>query len=178
MLTKRGGKRSERMIPQIKAILYATDLSKNSSYAFLYAIDMARRHDARIVVLHAFEPLPREVRFVDVLEKIENKESEEMVEKIRKRLHRFCEVTEAQVGAPCVELVSKILVPRGYPPDEILKTAEKEDCDTIVLGTHGKGFLAHTFLGSVSSSVLNRTRKPVFVVPLLSEKMTDYEFEV
>ncbi len=68
------------MIPQIKAILYATDLSKNSSYVFLYAIAMARRHDARIVLIHAVEPLPKEVRFVKALERIENKESEEMVE--------------------------------------------------------------------------------------------------
>ncbi len=166
------------MIPQIKAILYATDLSKNSSYAFLYAIAMALKHDARIVVMHAFEPLPKEVRFVKALERIENKESEEMVEKIRNRLHRFCEATEGRIGAPCVELVSKIVVPRGYPPDEILKTAEKEDCDIIVLGTHGKGLLAHTFLGSVSSSVLNRTRKPVLVIPLPSEETTDYELEV
>jgi len=34
-------------------ILYATDLSKNSSYAFLYAIDVAKKHDARIIILHA-----------------------------------------------------------------------------------------------------------------------------
>ena len=46
------------MIPQIKKILYATDLSKNSSYAFLYAIDMAKKHDAKIVILHAVEPIP------------------------------------------------------------------------------------------------------------------------
>jgi nucleotide-binding universal stress UspA family protein len=46
------------MIPQIKKILYATDLSKNSSYAFLYATDLARRHDARITILHAIEPIP------------------------------------------------------------------------------------------------------------------------
>ena len=45
-------------IPQIKKILYATDLSKNSSYAFLYAIDVAKKHDARIVILHAVEPIP------------------------------------------------------------------------------------------------------------------------
>jgi nucleotide-binding universal stress UspA family protein len=41
----------------------------------------------------------------------------------------------------------------------------------IVLGTHGKGFLAHTFLGSVSKAVLHRTRKPVFIIPLPSEKL-------
>jgi nucleotide-binding universal stress UspA family protein len=51
-----------------------------------------------------------------------------------------------------------------------LNIADEEHCDAIVLGTHGKGFLAHTFLGSVSSAVLHRTRKPVFIIPLPSEK--------
>jgi nucleotide-binding universal stress UspA family protein len=45
-------------IKQIKKILYSTDLSKNSAYAFLYATDLARCHDARIVILHAIEPTP------------------------------------------------------------------------------------------------------------------------
>jgi nucleotide-binding universal stress UspA family protein len=42
-------RKRKEMIPQIKKILYATDLSKNSSFAFLYAIDMAKRHNAKIV---------------------------------------------------------------------------------------------------------------------------------
>ena len=160
------------MVPQIKKILYATDLSKNSYYAFLYATDMARRHDATIVVLHAIEPVSAEVRFVGVLERIESKERKEMGPKIQTRIQDFCKNTETKIGAPCVELVSKILVPRGHPPEEILNAAEKEGCDVIVLGSHGKGFLSHTFLGSVSSSVLQRTRKPVFIIPLPSEKST------
>jgi nucleotide-binding universal stress UspA family protein len=46
------------MIPQIKKILFATDLSKNSAYAFYYAVHMAKRDEAKIVILHAVEPLP------------------------------------------------------------------------------------------------------------------------
>ncbi len=166
------------MIPQIKKILYGTDLSKNSSYAFLYAIDMARRYDAEIIVLHAIEPLPKEVEFVDVLKRIENKESKEMVEQIRELLQEFCKKTEAHVGCPCVTLVSKFLVPLGHPPEEILNAADKEGCDAIVLGTHGKGFLAHTFLGSVSSSVLHRTRKPVFIIPLPPDRTMFDQFAI
>jgi nucleotide-binding universal stress UspA family protein len=158
------------MIPQIKKILFATDLSQNSCYAFQHAVDMARCHDARIIVLHAVEPLPREVRFVGVLERIEEKERIEMVEQIRRLTQEFCQKAEEKVGPPCVALVSKILVPRGHPPEEILKTADEEGCDAIVLGTHGKGFLANTFLGSVSKAVLQRTRKPVLVVPISSEE--------
>ena len=159
------------MTTQIKKILYATDLSKNSSYAFLYATDMAKRHNATIVILHAIEPIPPYAEiYTGMTEEMKGKQQEEIVEEIKSHLQNFCEKAEAQIGPPCVELVSKILVPRGHPPEEILNAADKEGCDAIVLGTHGKGFLANTFLGSVSNAVLHRTRKPVFVIPLPSEK--------
>lgn len=159
------------MVPQIKKILYATDLSKNSSYAFLYAADLARKHEARIVVIHAIEPIPAYADvYTGITVEIKQKQQEETAEEMRRHLQAFCQRAEAQIGPPCVELVSKILVHRGHVPEVILNTAEDEGCDVIVLGTHGKGFLAHTFLGSVSSAVLHRTRKPVFIVPLPSEK--------
>jgi nucleotide-binding universal stress UspA family protein len=158
------------MVPQIKKILYATDLSKNSSYAFLFATDMARRHDAKIVILHVVERVPPYVEVnTGVTYEIEHKNQEEAAEEIKKHLGEFCKKAEAQIGPPCVELVSKILVPLGHPPEKILNAADEEGCDVIVLGTHGKGFLAHTFLGSVSSAILHRTRKPVFIIPIPSE---------
>lgn len=52
------------MMPQIQKILYTTDLSENSSYAFLYAIDMANKHNAKIVILHAMEPIPVAVQAI------------------------------------------------------------------------------------------------------------------
>jgi nucleotide-binding universal stress UspA family protein len=161
------------MPPQIKKVLYATDLSKNSSYAFLYAIDMAKKHDAKIVILHAIEPIPAYAEsYLAMSDEFKKRQHEEIVESMKTHLQGFCKKAEAQVGAPCVELVSKILVPVGYPPEEIMNAADEESCDVIVIGTHGKGFLAHTFLGSVSNAVLHRTRKPVFAIPLPSEKTT------
>jgi len=165
------------MIPQIKKILYATDLSKNSSYAFLYATDMAKKHNVEIVILHVVESVPAYVNaYAGITVDMEQKQQGEIIEDIKKHLQEFCKKAEAQIGPPCVSLVSKILVPLGHPPEEILNAADKEGCDVIVLGTHGKGFLAHTFLGSVSSAVLHRTRKPVFIIPLPSEKTsTDWD---
>jgi acetoin utilization protein AcuB len=167
---------AEWMIPQIKKILYATDLSKNSAYAFFYAVDMAKSHNASIVILHSIEPIRRiyddggGVDIEGVMKKAKQQEKEMDIEEIKKRLQEFCKNTETQIGFPCVELVSKILVPLGHPVEEILKTADDEGCDAIVLGTHGKGFLEQTFLGSVAGSVLERTRKPVFAIPLPPEK--------
>jgi len=159
------------MIPQIKKILYATDLSKNSAYAFYYAVDMARKRGAKIVILHAVEPLPPIVRFYGSLhEESKYYEQEKKVDTqlIKNRIRDFCQKVDQQIGA-CVQLVSDILVPVGHPVEEILNASEEKECDLIILGTHGKGFLKQTFLGSVSRSVLDRTRKPIFVVPLPSE---------
>ena len=164
------------MVPQIKKILYATDLSKNSAYAFFFAVDMAKKHNASIVILHSIEPIRQSI-YVEggmgveaVLKKAKKQEQEMDIEEIKERLQDFCQKTETQIGSPCVQLVSKILVPLGHPVEEILKAADDEGCDAIVLGTHGKGFLKQTFLGSVAGSVLERIRKPVFIIPLPSEK--------
>jgi nucleotide-binding universal stress UspA family protein len=54
--------------------------------------------------------------------------------------------------------------------DEILTKAKKYDCDVIVMGTHGKGFVSHTLLGSVAERVLHRANKAVIVVPLPEEE--------
>ena len=165
------------MIPKIQKILYATDLTKNSSYAFYFAADMARKHDAKIVVLHCIGTIPAsiymEAGFASaerVLERAKEQEKEEDIDEIKKRLDEFCQKVEAQIGPPCANLVSGVIVKAGYPVEEILNTADGEDCDVIVLGTHGKGLLRQAFLGSVARSVLERSRKPIFIVPLPSEK--------
>ena len=164
------------MIPEIKRILYATDLTKNSAYAFFYAADMAKRYNARIVILHSIERIRHmydegaSFQLEEMLRKAKTQERKTDIQEIQKGLQDFCKRTETQMGGPCVELVSKILVPLGHPVEEILKAADEESCDAIVLGTHGKGFLRMTFLGSVAGSVLERTRKPVFIIPLPSEK--------
>ena len=160
------------MLPDIKKILYATDLTKNSSYAFYYAISLARKFDAQLTILHAIEPIPVyvEAYVVNVAERIEKEDREKTIGHIQDLLRGFCQKVEAQIGSPCLLLVSKILVRVGHPIEEILRAGEEEGCDAIVLGSHGKGLLKQAFLGSVSSGVLHRSKKPVFIIPIPSEK--------
>jgi nucleotide-binding universal stress UspA family protein len=158
------------MIPQIKKILFATDLSKNSVYAFYYAIHLAKKDEAKIVILHAVDPLPPMlINFEDFAHQVAKDRWEDTVQKFKERIQDISSKVDARMGISSVDLVSKILIRLGHPVEEILKAVDEEGCDVIVLGTHSKGFLEQTFLGSVSSSVLFRTRKPVFVVPLPSE---------
>ena len=160
------------MTPQIKKILYATDLSKNSVYAFQYAMNMAEKYDAEIIILHVLEPIPSVARHYMKIHVDEAKWEEKIkyeqnlaIEQIKNRIQEFCK-QETQNAPQCLALVSTILVRPGHPVEEILKAADEEDCSMIVLGTHGKGFLKQTFLGSVARSVLDRSRKPVFIIPI------------
>jgi nucleotide-binding universal stress UspA family protein len=158
------------MVPQIKKILFATDLSKNSAYAFFYAIHLARRDEAKIVIMHAVEPIaPMLVNFEDFRHQVAKDRWEEAVTKFKERIQDISVKADARTGVSSADFISNILIRLGNPVEEILKVADEEDCDVIVLGSHGKGFLKQTFLGSVSSSVLIQTRKPVFVIPLPSE---------
>jgi len=158
------------MVPQIKKILFATDISKNSGYAFYYEVHMAKRDEAKIVIMHAVEPIaPMLVNFEDFRHQVAKTRWEETVKKFKEQIQDISVKADARTGVSSVDLVSNILIRLGNPVEEILKVADEEGCDVIVLGTHGKGFLKQTLLGSVSSSVLLRTRKPVFVVPLPSE---------
>lgn len=86
------------MIPNIRNILYATDLTKNSAYAFRYAVNSAQKHDAKIHILHVLEKLsPSEEANLSVwyplsheqLEKIREEKKKELVERINKRLSEF-----------------------------------------------------------------------------------------
>ncbi len=153
------------MIPEIKKILFATDLSKNSAYTFFHAAWMAKYNNASIVILHSIENKGYKGHEGVPAVLVEKALIDVNVEEIKKRLRGFYKTTETLTGRPCVELVAKILVPIGHPVEEILRAADEENCDMIVIGTHGKGFLRQTFLGSVAAEVLAKASKPVLVIP-------------
>ena len=160
------------MIPKIQRILYATDLSPNSAYAFRYAINSAIKHDAKIIILHVFEsPSPAvraQMRFYlddEQRKKIFDDRVSYALDRIKKRLIAFSE-KELKDYPKAEERVESIQVCEGFPADTILEKVNELECDAIVMGTHGKGIVANTFLGSVTKRVLRRTRKPVFIIPL------------
>ena len=156
------------MIPKIKKILYTTDLSPNSDYAFRYAINSAKHHDANIIILHVLEELSAMSLVMlssDMVGVQRKKISEEAMDQIKDRFKLFCE-KELKNDPDCPKRVESVEVLEGYPAEVILREADKLNCDVIFMGSHGKGIISQTFLGSVTKRVLRRTRKPVFIVPL------------
>jgi len=53
------------------------------------------------------------------------------------------------------------VVVQGKPSAEIVRFAEDEKVDLIVLGTHGKGMLDHALFGSTTERVIRRAPCPV-----------------
>ncbi|MGD9134397.1 MAG: universal stress protein, partial [Desulfobacterales bacterium] len=86
-------------------------------------------------------------------------------DRVKKRLEIFSE-KELADDSEAADRVQRIEICEGYPAEAILQKAKELDCDEIIMGTHGKGIVANTFLGSVTKRVLRRTRKPVFIIPL------------
>lgn len=160
------------MIPKIKKILYATDLSPNSAYAFRYAINSAKQHDARIIFLHVLER-PSSLALAMYATNLGETDAKELFEDkkpyitdlIKNRLKLFCD-KELKDDPECAARVESIEVCDGYPAEEILGKFDELDCDAIIMGSHGKGIIKNTFLGSTTLKVLRRARKPVFIIPL------------
>jgi nucleotide-binding universal stress UspA family protein len=164
------------MIPQIKRILYATDLSRNSVYAFRYAVNSAENHDAQIHLLHVLERMPDSQEnflkaFLDAekLGQIRATGRTEARTRIQKRLEAFCR-EELRNRPEGLKRVVAVEVVEGDPAGTILAKATELKADTVIMGTHGKGFLEHAFLGSVAEKVLQRIRIPVFIIPIPDEK--------
>jgi nucleotide-binding universal stress UspA family protein len=164
------------MIPQIKKFLCAMDLSDNSAYVLRYAMNSAKKHDAGIIILYVLEPLSVTTHAMVLpylTEGLVNKISEEKIayakDQIQQKLKTFCE-KELKNDPESADTVESIELCEGFPAEMILRKADELNCDAIIMGTHGKGFIRNTFLGSTSKRVLRRTRKPIFIIPLPKEE--------
>ncbi|MGD9183615.1 MAG: universal stress protein, partial [Desulfobacterales bacterium] len=110
------------MIPQIKKILYATDLSDNSAYVLRYAVDFAKKHDSKIIILHVLDTMPPAAKTI-IAEDKKHKLSKEKItytlDRIQKRLKIFCE-KELKDDPECIERVESIEVREGFPAEIVL----------------------------------------------------------
>ena len=150
-----------------KKVLFCTDFSENSDYAFDFALGITKRKEGLLYILHVIPGNPH-LAFAEKyitredLEKIQKGIIEEDLE-IKYKEHY---VKKMQKGMK-FEIVTKI----GREYEEIIKFAEREEVDLIVLGTHGRTGLEHVFSGSVAEKVIRHSPSPVFVIP--SRKMLE-----
>jgi nucleotide-binding universal stress UspA family protein len=161
------------MLPSYQHILFATDRTPNSEHAFKHAILLARHSNAKIHILHVIPQVDASFRsYVSAvmgqgkLEEFEGQHEENALNLIKKKLEDFTK-RELKDYPEDLKNIDDIEVIHGHPVTKILQTAVRLSADVIVMGTHGKGALEHTFLGSVAEKVLQKAKRPVFTIPLL-----------
>lgn len=167
------------MIPEIKKVLFTSDLTDNSKHAFAYAASLASRFCAKMVFLYVMEDVPHSAKgFLDqeILNQIRNRALDSakhsLVGKrrdmatIQSELNRFCELAQKEPqGDSQFFVTSEVVVTEGNVVDEILRTAEAYECDTIVMGSDRHGAFTRAMLGSVVNGVLRRSNRLVVVAP-------------
>lgn len=159
------------MMKPIKTILYATDLSTTSNFAFRYAVGLAKAVDARLHVMHALEPMNEEARITLQMFMIDANERNQAINRrlqntraaLNERQEAFwAEMPEDERGERA--RVDDIEVVEGYAADAILKRADSLPADMILMGSHAHG-LTHSFLGTIAKRVLHRAKVPTLIVP-------------
>src|SRR5262249_5598434 len=151
---------------QVKTILLPSDFSDYAAYAFTWALEMAEKWGAKVVVLNAapmFSHLayPESVYMVDLA-----KMEAEIIADAQKKLGEFV----AKKGASPAAGETRAVM--GEPFWEICRAAEREPADLIGMGSHGRTGLAHVLLGSVAERVVRHAPCPVLVArpPCPTEK--------
>jgi nucleotide-binding universal stress UspA family protein len=164
------------MVPEIKKILYATDLSENARYAFSYAASLADRYNAQVTVLHVLEEISTAFNvhisgYLGEREWAQLQEEKEgmLLDTITERLNAFCSGAREEMSG-CKFIVEKILAVKGIPAEEILHQAEANEADLIVMGTHGYGVFKDALMGGTARRVVRRSPIPVMVVRLPEEQ--------
>jgi len=116
--------------------------------------ELAKIHHSSILLVHVADGWA--ARNYEDLQLVE---SEEM-----KKDRQYLEETADKLRAKGLEVTT--LLALGDPPQEILKTAEQEECDLIAMTSHGHTFFADLFFGSTIEEVRHKTSIPLLIVKM------------
>lgn len=142
---------------EFKTILFATDFSESSDYAFQYALALARKFEARLLLIHVInEPVDLRGFYVPHIS-FETLE-EEIEQGAVKMMEKFCRTHMGDFAD-----YQTFVVP-GIPYDEIIKKADEHKAELIILGTHGRSGLDHVLFGSTAEKVVRKSAIPVMTI--------------
>jgi len=150
-----------------RTFLVPYDFSPHARAALAAALELARRLEAEVHVLHVVQtpsypyaygvhPAAAAHLPVDTVE-------------LRDAAMRSLEQVVSELG-PSAPKVQPHVVEGTAIADTIHAVAEQRGADLIVMGTHGRTGLAHVFLGSVAERTLRKAPCPVMTVQAPEEE--------
>jgi nucleotide-binding universal stress UspA family protein len=141
----------------MKKILVPTDFSATAEKALNYAIQLAKRSKAQIVLLHVAELL-------DPSYDIEPQAIVDYNDKEIAHLNYMLIKTQAHLELD-EKIPSLAFLYNGRVVDSITTVAEKYNIDMIIMGTEGKHNLRTSIFGTRTAEVIAATLVPVIVIP-------------
>ena len=137
-------------------LLVPVDFTETSERALGYAIELARRFEAKITIMHAYQvpvygfPDAAYITSAELTAQISNV--------AQKRL-------DAMIDAHKTDGVELVAILRdGVAWEEINTVAAELKADLVIIGTHGRRGLARALLGSVAENVIRTCTLPVMVI--------------
>lgn len=171
VLTVRSDKDKKKEIFPVGNILVPTDFSLTSERAMSMAVEIAKKYSSKILLIHVFNDFKIEDALqwtsyvsttkteIEIREDISNRAYDELDDFIKK--------------FPVGDLKIEPRVIEDHPHRGVIATAEDENIDLIVMGTHGRTGVAHLLMGSTAEKVVRAAPCPVLTV-----KPKNYVFEM
>jgi nucleotide-binding universal stress UspA family protein len=136
----------------LKTILVAFDGSEQSRKAFDLGLEVAAEFDAKLLVVGIVR-LPEPAISIEV---------DAMLDRGREHFAEEFQKLGARAREKRVDLLTHVAV--GHPAEQILRAAEDNHADMIVMGRRGTTRATRWILGSVSERVMRYAHCPVTVV--------------
>jgi nucleotide-binding universal stress UspA family protein len=147
----------------LKKILWPTDFSDEALDALSHAEFLADRLGAELVALHVVPDFPASLYNTAVSVKGDLVRRIDVIKQdAGQRLDRLKSVREASF---------RPVVREGNPAKEIVKAAEEENADLIVMGKKGLSALEKLFIGSVANQVLRSAKVPLLLTKKKSRRI-------
>ena len=143
---------------QLKRVLAAVDFSDCSTHAMRYACEFARSFEAELHLLYVSEPPPVAFSEFGIGYVAAPNLDQDLQQAAEKKLAALPD-PQWQTNLTVVRTVLM-----GTPFVEIVRHARDNEIDLIVLGTHGRGAIAHMLMGSTAEKVVRKAPCPVLTV--------------
>jgi nucleotide-binding universal stress UspA family protein len=140
----------------LRRLLVPVDFTETSDRALDYAVELARKFDAAVTVLHAYQipvygfPDGAYITAAELASQISNAAQQRLDALIDAR-----KTAGVQMDA---------ILRDGVAWEEINDLAREIHADLIIIGTHGRRGLARALLGSVAENVIRTSTLPILVI--------------
>jgi nucleotide-binding universal stress UspA family protein len=141
---------------RLRKILAGFEVGPLAEPTVRHALELSKRFGAELVLVHVVEPSGLLASLPPASEGYVPPPSELVFETYGREQ---AEKLLAQLGA-----TARVVIARGKPFLEIVRTAREEEADLIVIGTHGRNAFAQVLLGSTAELVVRQAPCPVLTV--------------